>query len=107
MDADSLFIYNPEWDMQDAATYDLLPLHLFNSIAVVVSLFGFCVWLFFSPHMSKVAQNLDRTCTKLDLFLKAFKHATTLLVPHDVFRSLYKWAVILPFSGWPTSLLLQ
>jgi hypothetical protein len=56
--------YDPEWDMEDDATWQLFPAHLFNSISTVVSLFGFMVWLFFSPHMSDVARDLDRTCTK-------------------------------------------
>jgi hypothetical protein len=71
--------YDPEWDMKDFAPWNLFPAHLFNSIAAVVSLFGFWAWLFFSPHKFDVAQNLDRRCTKPDLFLKEFKHATTLL----------------------------
>jgi hypothetical protein len=66
--------YDPEWDMEDSANFDLFPQHLLNSISTVVSLFGFWVWLFFSPHVSDVAQDrslrqqhkrdLDRTCTK-------------------------------------------
>ena len=56
--------YDPEWDMDDVAERDLFPVHLFNSISTVVSLFGFWVWLFFSPHMSNVAKDLHRTCTK-------------------------------------------
>ena len=45
--------YDPEWDMGDLANYHLFPVHLFNSIATVMSLFGFWVWLFFSPHNSE------------------------------------------------------
>jgi hypothetical protein len=56
--------YNPEWDMKDTAIYHLSPMHLFNCISIVVSLFGFWVWFFFSPHMSDVTRALDRTCTK-------------------------------------------
>ena len=68
--------YNPEWEMEDSATFHLFPQHLYNSISTVVSLFGFWVWIFFSPHMADVARDLslrqqnirdlDRTCTKLD-----------------------------------------
>jgi hypothetical protein len=54
--------YDPEWDMDDNSTWALFPAHLFNSIATVMSLFGFWVWLFFSPHNSEVARALDRTC---------------------------------------------
>jgi hypothetical protein len=38
--------------MDDDATRRLFPVHLFNSIATVMSLFGFWVWLFFSPYNS-------------------------------------------------------
>jgi hypothetical protein len=55
--------HDPEWDMDDDATFRLFPVHLFNSIATVMSLFGFWVWLFFSPHNSDIARALDRTCT--------------------------------------------
>ena len=58
--------YNPEWDMDDKAHWDLFPTHLFNSISTVASLFGFGVWLFFSLHMIDVARDLDRTCAKLN-----------------------------------------
>ena len=59
-------LYEPDWDVDDAgsAVYHLFPMHLFNSISTVVSLFGFWVWLFFSPHTSDVAQDMDRTCTE-------------------------------------------
>jgi hypothetical protein len=71
-------LYDPEWD--------IFAVHLFNSISTVVSLFGFWVWLFFSPHMSDVARDLDRTCTETRL--PSSKHATnchlpTLLVSRD------------------------
>jgi hypothetical protein len=59
-------LYDPDWDPDDwapNAAYLLFPQHLFNSISAVVSLCGFFVWLFFSPHKSVVAQDLDRTCT--------------------------------------------
>jgi hypothetical protein len=59
--------YDPEWDMDDFATWDLFPIHLFNSISTVVSLFGFGVWLFFSPHKFNEARDLDRTCTIPDV----------------------------------------
>jgi hypothetical protein len=61
--------YDPEWGMEDGAEYNLFPVHLFNSISTVVSLFGFMVWLFFSPHMADVARDLDRTCMKPRLYL--------------------------------------
>ena len=61
-------LYDPEWDMEETARLVLLPSHFFNSISVVVSLFGFWVWLFFSPHTSDVARDLDRTCTKTVLY---------------------------------------
>jgi hypothetical protein len=53
--------YNPDWDMHDNADRHLFPLHLFNSLSTAVSLFGFGVWVFFSPHQSDVAKDLDRT----------------------------------------------
>jgi hypothetical protein len=65
LDADNMD-YNPEWEMEDYASWDLLPSHLFNSISTVVSLFSFWVWLFFSPYMSDMARDLDRTCTMPD-----------------------------------------
>ena len=64
-DVDSEY-YDPDWDVDgvDNASNLLFPMHLFNSISTVVSLFGFWMWLFFSPHTSDVAQDLDRTCTE-------------------------------------------
>ena len=56
--------YDPDWDMDDAADRALFPVHLFNSMSTAMSLFGFWVWMFFSPHNSDVARELDRTCTK-------------------------------------------
>jgi hypothetical protein len=38
----------------------LFPKHLLNSLSTATSLFGFGVWLFFSPHQSDVAKDLDR-----------------------------------------------
>ena len=61
--------YNPEWNMGDAASRHLSPMYLFNSFSVAVSLFGFGVWLFFSPHQSDVAKDLDRTRTCTDCVL--------------------------------------
>jgi hypothetical protein len=64
-DPDSDF-YDADWDVDadDSATFYLSPVHLFNVISTVVSLFGFWAWMFFSPHKkSNEAQNLDRTCT--------------------------------------------
>jgi hypothetical protein len=55
--------HDPEWDMDDSVNWHLFPVHLFNSISTAMSLFGFWVWLFFSPHNSDVARQLDRTCT--------------------------------------------
>jgi hypothetical protein len=65
--------YNPEWEMEDVAEWDLSPIHIFNSTSSVVSLFGFWVWLFFSPHMSDVARDLDRTCMKPDRVFCTFQ----------------------------------
>jgi hypothetical protein len=57
--------YDPGWTVEgnfdDNAGWHLFPVHSFNTISTVVSLFGFGVWLFFSPHNSDVAQDLDRT----------------------------------------------
>jgi hypothetical protein len=61
--------FDPEWDMQDAANWHLLPSHLFTSASTVASLFGFWVWLFFSPHINDVTRDLDRTCTNPIVFL--------------------------------------
>ena len=63
-DANSPY-YDQEWDVDTTyyATEHLLPVHLFHSISTAVSLFGFWVWLFFSPHKMEMSQNLDRTCT--------------------------------------------
>jgi hypothetical protein len=49
-----------ENDFGDTAGRWLLPVYSFNSISTVVSLFGFGAWLFFSPHDSDVAKDLDR-----------------------------------------------
>jgi hypothetical protein len=57
--------HDPNWTEED--NFDdhtgnrLFPIHPFNSISTVVSLFGFGVWLFFSPHNSDAAKDLDRT----------------------------------------------
>jgi hypothetical protein len=67
--------YDPEFDMDDAANWRLFPAHLFNSMSTVMSLFGFWVWLFFSPHNSDVARALDRTCTKQIIALLQQFHA--------------------------------
>jgi hypothetical protein len=56
--------YDPDYEedkFDDDATRHLFPMHLFNSVSTGVSLFGLCVWLFFSPHTSPVEQDLDRT----------------------------------------------
>ena len=58
--------YNPDWDMDASSTQNLFPQHFFNSLSTGVSLFGFGVWLFFSPHQSGVARDLDRTRTCID-----------------------------------------
>jgi hypothetical protein len=55
--------YDPDWDMDDRSSNHLFPQHLFKSLSTEVSLFGFGVWLFFSPHQSDVAKDLDRTRT--------------------------------------------
>jgi hypothetical protein len=57
--------YNPDLDFDDHASRHLFPQHLFNSLSTVVSLFGLGVWLFFSPHQSDVAKDLDRTRTSI------------------------------------------
>ena len=80
-------LHDPEWDMDDDAEWQLFPVHLFNSIATVMSLFGFWAWLFFSPHNSEVARALDRTCTQKNdgyTFLQQF-HACPSLVPSRIF----------------------
>jgi hypothetical protein len=63
-DVDSLQ-YDPDWNeednFEDSADRHLFPTHHFNSISTVVSLFGLGVWLFFGPHKSDIAQDLDRT----------------------------------------------
>jgi hypothetical protein len=59
--------YDPEWDMDDAADWRLFPIHLFNSISTVMSLFGFWVWLFYSPHNVRKKTRLH--------FFKKFTHA--------------------------------
>ena len=66
--------YKPDWEMDDQAVNHLFPQHLFNSLSTVVSLFGFGVWLFFSPHQSDVAKDLDRTreCTDCICFSRFF-----------------------------------
>jgi hypothetical protein len=82
----------------------------------VVSLFGFWVWFFFSPHMADVARNLslrqqnirdlDRTCTKPDCNSQSTQ--THYHSPHVSLCLSFslQWVVILPFSGWRTFLLL-
>jgi hypothetical protein len=98
--------YDPEWDMDDAADWRLFPVHLFNSIATVMSLFGFWVWLFLSPQNSDVARDLDRTCTKNPFafcFLEKCHHMPSL---HLHLMFFIQWVAILPFSGWRISSLL-
>jgi hypothetical protein len=54
--------WNEGDNFDDHAGRHLFPIHGFNSISTVVSLFGFGVWLFFGPHNnSDAAQDLDRT----------------------------------------------
>ena len=66
MDVDSPG-HDPDWNEADNfadpdnALWHLFPVHLYNCSATAVSLFGVWVWLFFSPHTSDVAQDLDRT----------------------------------------------
>ena len=79
--------YNPEWGMDDNAPWDLFPVHLFNSISTVTSLFGFWVWLFFSPHMDDLARDLDRTCTTPDCISQKYANVLPFLMSHDVFPS--------------------
>ena len=42
--------------------FHLLPLHIFNSISLAVSLTCFLVWLFLSPHNSELGRELDKKC---------------------------------------------
>jgi hypothetical protein len=53
----------PDWSiiMKSDASFVLFPEHMYNSIATCVSLFGFLVWLYYSPHMEEEAEILDRT----------------------------------------------
>jgi hypothetical protein len=53
----------PDWSiiMKSGASFVLFPQHMYNSIATCMSLFGFLVWLYYSPHMEEAAENLDRT----------------------------------------------
>jgi hypothetical protein len=55
------FYEGEEWEFSDHATRVLFPLHLFNSLAAVTSLFGFLMWLFFSTYRGNGAEDLDRT----------------------------------------------
>jgi hypothetical protein len=98
--------HDPEWDMDDSASLHLFPVHLFNSITTVMSLFGFWVWLFFSPHNSDVARALDRTCTQKSNCSSSNKF-TLALYCSCVSCFSFQWAVISPFSGWRTSWLLR
>jgi hypothetical protein len=66
-------LYDPEWDMDDFADWHLFPGHIFNSTSIGVSLFGFWVWLFFSPHSQK--QDLDRTCMENPIAFSKKIHA--------------------------------
>jgi hypothetical protein len=51
------------WDMDDNAINSLLPNLIISAFSTVVSLVGFVVWLFFSPHLvSAEAEGLDRKC---------------------------------------------
>ena len=103
--------HDPEWGMDDAADWHLFPLHLFNSISIVVSLFGFWVWLFFSPHNTStepdVAQDLDRTCTEPDCISQITQN-TLSRTSFSLLSSLFfQWVVISPFSGWRIFSLLR
>jgi hypothetical protein len=52
-----------EWKFDDLANRHLFPRHLNNCIASAMSLLGFAVWIFFSPHTeNESAEALDRTC---------------------------------------------
>ena len=100
-------VYDPEWDVEDNAVWHLFPQHLFNSISTVASLFGFWVWLFFSPHMSDVVRDLDRTCTNPIVFLKVLKCVTMCCSPHVSSCSSFSFAVGSYFAlQWLANLLV-
>jgi hypothetical protein len=64
--------FNPDWDMDSDYTQSgclLFPQHLCNSLSTAVSLFGFGVWLFFSPHQSDLAKDLDRKRMCINCFV--------------------------------------
>jgi hypothetical protein len=80
--------YEPEWDVDadDNAAMNLFPSHQFNSISTAISLFGFWVWLFFSPHKSEQAKHLDRTCTTSACALFRDFNLLTLALCNPCFR---------------------
>ena len=51
--------------------FHLLPVHVFNSISLAVSLACFLIWLFLSPHNSELGKELDKKCTLLCVFYLA------------------------------------
>jgi len=57
-----------DWSVEDEVGtwenyFHLLPLHIFNSISLAVSLTCFLIWLFLSPHNSESGRKLDKKCT--------------------------------------------
>jgi hypothetical protein len=56
------FYEGEEWEFDDYANRHLFPLHLFNSIATIVSLLSFLAWLFHSPHANEGSEEMDRQC---------------------------------------------
>jgi len=63
-DVDSQW-YDPEWDMDDNADRALLPIHIFNSISTVMSLFGFCGQLFCPSVAGKLSGCCDSVRAEL------------------------------------------
>jgi hypothetical protein len=55
--------HRPDQDVDENANNHIFPQHIFHSVSTLVSLLGFGVWLFFSPHRSDVTKDLDRTRT--------------------------------------------
>jgi hypothetical protein len=55
--------HEDDWEFNDEAQRHLFPGHWMNSLALLVSLSGFLMWLFYSPHMHfEDAARLDHTC---------------------------------------------
>ena len=52
----------PELDIDDDASYRLLPQYLWNLLAATTSSLSFIAWIFFTPHSSLMALELDVKC---------------------------------------------